>query len=154
MKCNTIAKTFTVAAVAALALAIAPTAQAGDKGCSNTTLKGTFSFKGTGSGIGPTAVTLLDNVLVQTFDGNNAVTAAGIRSFNGNISMVTQTGTYTVNPDCTGTYAVMVSPGSGTAHYFFVIDDSGNALQIICTDSGVVFSGTARRQYPAGDWRQ
>jgi hypothetical protein len=154
MKRSNIAKTFTIAAIAALAVAIAPAAKADDKGCSNATLRGTFALKGTGSGIGPTTVALLDNVLAQTFDGNGAVTAAGIRSFNGNINSVTQTGTYTVNPDCTGTYAVLVFPGGNTAHYFFVIDESGNELQIICTDSGVVFSAIARRQFPVGDWRQ
>ena len=154
MKPSTIAKTFAIAAVTALALGIAPTAKADGKGCSNATLKGTFALKGTGSAIGPAAVALLDNVLAQTFDGNGAVTATGFRSLNGNINPVTQTGTYTVNPDCTGTYAVLVSPGGNTAHYFFVIDDSGNELQIICTDSGVVFSATARRQFPEGDWRQ
>src|SRR5262245_41246750 len=40
---STIAKTFTIAAVTALALGLAPTAKANDKGCSNATLKGAFA---------------------------------------------------------------------------------------------------------------
>jgi len=47
MKRSTIAKTFTIAAVTALALGLAPTAKAADKGCTNATLQGTFSQKGT-----------------------------------------------------------------------------------------------------------
>ena len=49
MKCS-IARTFTMAAVTALALAISPTAKAddNDKGCSNATLQGTFAYTSTG----------------------------------------------------------------------------------------------------------
>ena len=45
MNRSNIAKTFTIAAVTALALCVAPTAHADDKGCSNATLKGTFVQK-------------------------------------------------------------------------------------------------------------
>ena len=48
MKRSTIAKTFTIAAVTALALGLAPTAKADDKGCSNATLKGTFAYTASG----------------------------------------------------------------------------------------------------------
>ena len=43
MKRNTIAKAFTIAAVAAIALGIAPSANAQNKGCSNASLKGTWA---------------------------------------------------------------------------------------------------------------
>ena len=48
MKRSTIAKTFTIAAVAALALGVAPTAKAQDKACSKATLKGTYTHIATG----------------------------------------------------------------------------------------------------------
>jgi hypothetical protein len=48
MKRSTIAKTFTITAVAALALAIAPAANAADKGCTNATLRGTFVHTASG----------------------------------------------------------------------------------------------------------
>jgi len=41
---HTTAKTFTIAAVSALALGIAPTMSAADKGCSNASLQGTSYF--------------------------------------------------------------------------------------------------------------
>jgi hypothetical protein len=152
---NTTAKTFTIAAVAVLALSIAPAAKAANKGCSNASLAGTFSQKNVGSVISPAArAGSLANVGTLTFDGSSGVTGAVSNSFNGNIGSSTQTGTYIVNPDCTGTFMVLISPAGFTSHYFFVIDDSGSELQMICTDPGVVFSGTARRQFPMFDWRQ
>ncbi len=148
-------KTFAIAAISALALSIGPAARAADKGCSNATLQGTFAFNGAGIIISPAVVAgPLANVNTLIFDGNGAVTSpTGIQSQNGNINAVTTAGTYKVNPDCTGTYVVVISPGGFTAHYFFVIDADVNRLEIICTDAGVVFSGSARRQFPVNDWR-
>ena len=154
MKRSNIAKTFTIAAIATLAVAIAPTANAADKGCNKASLQGTYAFKGTGSVIEPPAVFLLDVVFAQTFDGNGALTATGLQSHNGNILQVTQTGTYTVNSDCTGTYTAQLSPIGITVHFFFVIADSGNELEVISTDAGTVLAGVARRQFAVGDWRQ
>jgi len=66
-------------------------------------------------------------------------------SINGNIVPVTATGTYKVNPDCTGTYKL---PGTTL---FFVIGDNGNEIQAICIDPGVVLNHTFRRQFPVKD---
>jgi hypothetical protein len=85
------------------------------------------------------------DVNTLNFDGQGTATGTGIVSQNGNIVPVTETGAYNVNPDCTGTYAVVLSPFGFTAHYYFMIDASGE-IQIICTDSGVAFSGMARRK--------
>jgi hypothetical protein len=154
MKRSTIGKTFAIAAVTALAIAIAPTAKAADKGCSNASIKGTFVFNGTGSAIEPPNVFLLAVVFAQTFDGNGGLTATGVQSHNGNILSVTQTGTYTVNPDCTGTYTAQLSPIGITVHFFFVISDSFTELQVLSTDAHTVLGGTAHRQFPIGDWRE
>jgi hypothetical protein len=56
MKRSTIAKTFTIAAVVALAVAIAPAANATDRGCSTASIKGTFAFEATGSHFRPRAL--------------------------------------------------------------------------------------------------
>jgi hypothetical protein len=148
MNRSNIARTFTIAAIATLAMAIAPTAKAADKGCSNASVNGTFVFRGAGSHFPPTGVALLDVVFAQTFDGNGALTATGFQSDNGNILQVTQTGTYTVNPDCTGTFTLQVSPIDVTVHVFFVIDDSGNGFQAIETDPGLVITRVGRRLFP------
>ena len=148
MKRSTIANTFAIAAVTAVAIAIAPTAKADDKGCTNASLKGTFSHIGTGSTMaGP-----LVGVGTDTFDGNGGATSTATLSVNGNIVTITATGTYKVNPDCTGTYT-FGSQGK-TTRLFFVIDDGGNEIQALCTDPGVVLHHIFRRQFPANDWRQ
>jgi hypothetical protein len=153
MKHSTVAKTFTIAAIATLAMAIAPTAKAADKGCSNASVNGTFVFRGAGSVFDPAAVALLSVVFAQTFDGNGVLTSTGMQSHDGNILQVTQTGTYTVNPDCTGTYTALVSPIGLTVHFFFIIADSGNELHVLSTDPTTLINGVARKQFPVGDWR-
>jgi hypothetical protein len=151
MKSSTIAKTFTIAAVAALTLGLAPIANAQGVACSNASLRGTFADKDTGFITAPAALAgPFAGVNLETFDGNGTLTGAGTASQNGNIVSITFTGTYTVNPDCTGTYTVLISPLGLTTHAFFVIDDNGNELQIVITDSGNVITCLARRQFPVG----
>ena len=149
MKRSTIGKTFVIAAAAALALSVGPAAKADNKGCSNATLKGTFVHTASGfvtappSMAGPLAGTGTD-----TFDGNGGFTTTATLSINGNIVPVTATGTYTVNPDCTGTYKIPLTT------LVFVIGDNGNQIDAICADPGVVLHHVFRRQFPVGDWRQ
>jgi hypothetical protein len=52
---------------------------------------------------------------------------------------VTQTGSYTVNSDCTG------SVTQAGAHYNFVVTPDGSTFSSIEADPGTVFSGTAHR---------
>ena len=155
MKPSTIAKTFTIAAVTVLALGLAPTAKADDKGCTNATLQGTFSQTGTGVIIAPPSIAgPTANVGTLTFDGRGSVTGAVVNSLNGTTVPATEKGTYQVNSDCTGTYTVQISPLGITGHAFFVIDNLANEIQILTTDPGVVVVCIARRQFPRGDWRQ
>jgi len=151
---DSIAKTFTIAAVTALALSVAPTAKAA--GCSNATLNGTFVYKGTGAILTPAEIAgPIDEVGTLVFDGRGGLTGAGAMQQGGNNAPVTKTGTYTVNADCTGTLTVNYSLGF-TSQFFFVIDNvdtavlpnvRGDELQILCEDAGVVLDGTARRQF-------
>jgi len=149
MKRSTIAKTLTTAAVTALALAISPAAKAGDKGCSNETLRGTFAYTSTGYITAPPAFAgPFAEVGTQIFDGNGGTTAAVMSSQNGNILPLTITGTYTVNPDCTGTMTLQVSPIAVTVDVSFVIDDGGDGFQAIETDPGLVITRIGRRLFP------
>jgi hypothetical protein len=158
MKRSTIARTLAIAAVTFLALGIAPTAKAADKGCSNASLNGTFVYTSTGFITAPPDLAgPVAEVGTQTFDGKGATNATATLSQNGNISPVTITGTYKVNPDCTGTMTLQVSiPGVPVfpLHVSLVLDDSGNGFQAMETDIGLVITRIARRQFPAGDWRQ
>ena len=155
MKRNTIAKTFTIATVTALALGLAPTAKADVKGCSNATLKGTFAYTMTGFLTEPALAGPFAETGTQTFDGNGTTTAAAMLSQNGNIYKVTITGKYSVNDDCTGTFTLQVAPFGITNSVFFVIDNGGNGFQSIEINPGVVsvVTGVGRRQFPVGDLR-
>ena len=133
----------TIVAVFALALTVAPAAKAAERNCSNATLRGPYSDQDTGTivGVGPFA-----GVNVDSFDGKGNLTISGWSSVNGSVSQGVETGTYQVNPDCTGTYTV--TGGGITVDGFFVIAQDGNELQIVITDPGNVINCIARKQFP------
>jgi hypothetical protein len=147
MKSGTIAKTFAIAAVTALALGLAPTAKAQNRRCSEATLQGAFAYTSIGSIVAapiPSLVGPSAEVGLEIFDGRGGITFTFNSSQNGNVGPGTATGTYTMNEDCTGTFTEAL-PGF-TAHYSFVIDDNGNGYQAICQDAGVVISRFSRKQ--------
>ena len=149
MKRSTIAETFTMVAVTALALGIAPTAKADDKGCSNATLRGTYAYTSTGSIAAPPEIAgPIAEVGTQVFDGNGGTTATATISTNGSMQQLSIVGTYTVNPDCTGTAALQVSPFGITVHVLFVIDDNGDGFQAMETDAGLIITRVGRRLFP------
>jgi hypothetical protein len=149
MKRSIIAKTFTMAAVTVLALAMSLTAQAQDKGCSNATLRG--SYAQTGSGVitaPPDQAGPFANVGTLVFDGKGGLAGTLVANSNGSSSPATETGTYTVNSDCTGAYTVQIAPFGITSQAFFAIDSNGDELEIIVTDPGSVIVCVAKKLYP------
>jgi hypothetical protein len=125
-------------ALAVVMFALVPQAFSAECPLGNATLHGSYVVFGTGTivGVGPVTV-----VGVQTWDGQGNTVAIHTVSVNGNIfTGVTKTGTYSVNPDCTGSTAQ--SDGS---HYDFVASPDGNSTTWIETDAGTVISGTETR---------
>jgi hypothetical protein len=157
MKRTTAANSFAIALATLLISGIAPQAQAGDgKGCSNASLTGTFVFTAAGFLVAPPQFAgPFAGVGTQTFDGNGGTTATETVSQKGNILNVTITGTYTINPDCTGSMTLNITsqnpPVSLTNHLSFAIDDNGAEFRAIQTDPGVVVTGTGRKQFPGND---
>jgi hypothetical protein len=127
-----------VSATAVALLALSGAAQAGGSGggsdgsggsglCSKATLKGPFGFIGHGQILGlldssnvlhPFASpSTLDDVALVTFDGHGGFTRTDFGSINGvpkggqTTFNPYQTGTYTVNSDCTGTMSVRYITG-------------------------------------------
>ncbi len=148
MKHNNTTKTFAIAAVTALALAISPTAKAQvNKGCNTATLQGTFAYTITGSYVAPATPGLYAEVGSQTFDGSGGTEATGMSNTNGTVASSTRTGTYTVNPDCTGTFSFQIRPGI-SSHYFFVIASDGSSYQAVCLDPVAVITRFGTRLYP------
>jgi hypothetical protein len=153
MKPSTIARTFAIAVAAALALGIAPTAKAQNKGCSTATLQGTFAYTSTGTITSPPdEAGPIAEVGAQTFDGNGGTAATATLSSNGTILQLAITGTYAVNADCTGTFTLqVVSPFQATIDVFFVIDNGGDGFQAMETDTGFVITRIGRRLFPGRD---
>jgi hypothetical protein len=149
MKLSNTTTTFTIAALTALALGIAPTAKAQvNKGCNNGTLLGTFAYTVTGSFVAaPAPLGPYAEAGAQTFDGNGGTAAAGMSSTNGSIMSASHTGTYTVNSDCTGTFTLQIAPGIAS-HYFFVIANDGTTYQAVCLDPVAVITRIGTRLYP------
>jgi hypothetical protein len=152
---TTVAKAFAVAVAIALTVGVASTAQARDTECSDATLNGTFAYTNTGfitappDEAGPFA-----GVGTQTFDGQGATTGTATVSQNGNVVPVTIAGTYTVNPDCTGTFTLDVSPVGLTVQAFVVIENNGAEFRAINIDPGQVVTTLAKRQFQADDQRR
>ena len=163
MKRTTIRNMLTLTATIALAVGIAPTAQAADKECSNATLTGTFGYTTTGSFTAAVAPPIqtgpFGGIGLQTFDGNGGTTATMWVSINGDIFQVTIKGTYSVNPDCTGMFTLVpsiLSPPTTLppGQIFFVIDDNGAEFRAINIVSGHVIITIGRRQFSKDNERQ
>jgi hypothetical protein len=155
MKRNNIANTLTLSAIAVLALGLSPIAKADDKGCSVSSLKGTFAYSSTGFITAPAAIAgPFVEVGTQYFHGRGGTTAVATASQNGNVFQLTATGTYTLNPDCTGVFTVQVAPIGVTVHVYFVLDNNLAEFQPIETDAGLCITRVGRRQFPQGDPRQ
>ena len=119
--------------------------------CSKTTLHGSFGYTSTGTlletFVPPPFAGPFAEVGRQTFDGKGSTKAIVTFSANGNISSdVAFEGTYSVNPDCTGSMTLS-NPSLGAIHANFVIDDEGRELRTISTDSGVVESRVYKKQF-------
>jgi len=152
MKCSPIAKTFPIAAVAALALISAPAARADERACSVASLKGTFTYTGTGFNVSANgAAAPFAEVGTQTFDGKGATSTTFTASANGNLFHITLSGTYTVNPDCTGTMTLLTPAPNPTVTLFFAIADNFSEFQAIETLPGAVVTRIGHRIFPGRD---
>lgn len=116
-------------------------AQAG-KECTLATRQGDFGFSANGNlgGVGPSAA-----VGRYTADGSGNFAGSFTESANGVIARLTFTGTYTVNPDCTGTETINVESGL-TLHNDAAIVEGGREIQAINTDPGNVLLFHSQRQ--------
>ena len=111
---NNVARTgFASIFAAALMVSMAATAQAQRGSCSVAGAAGTYgtSDSGTVIGTGPRSA-----ISLVTLDGEGNIKGKVTASLNGSVSNTTLSGTYSVNPDCTGTTS------------FGEYDSSGNLL--------------------------
>jgi hypothetical protein len=106
------------------------------EGCSLETLEGRYglTFSGlTTRGAVPAPIDAFIPVIgggLVTFDGEGHLSAAETVSVGGQISPVNVSGTYTVNPDCTGSFA------TSHAHLNLVIVRDGKEILAVNEDQG------------------
>jgi hypothetical protein len=120
-----------------------PLAQA--RQCSNASLKGAYGFQGFAT-IVPAGT---PRAIIGRFvlDGIGNWSATLTMNDNGNIRRITDSGTYNVNPDCTGT----LSPASGKVE--IVVVDRGEEFYQMRTDpASVVLYGVTKRQFRDDEW--
>jgi hypothetical protein len=154
MKRKIASTTFVIVFVATLVLSVAMPAQAGGAACSFVRAAGTYgtSDSGTVIGIGPRAA-----VALLTFDAAGNFKGKVTASLNGAVTNTTASGTYTVNPDCTGTVSFSEFDQSGnlvlTATAGLVWDDNMREVRFLFT-SAALPNGTPLATVIVGDARK
>jgi hypothetical protein len=153
---RTIAPTTLVIVLATVfVLGTLPRAQAdAHKDCSNASLQGSFGFTSTGTllALPPAFAGAFAEIGRQTFDGEGNTDGTATATANGNLNHLTFEGTYEVNPDCTGSMTLHVSPLNATVPLDLVIDDEGAELRAIITGNvpGNTETRIYRKQFPRG----
>jgi hypothetical protein len=116
-----------------------------DNACSLKTLKGTYT--GHCEGVQGSAQSHFAAADLEHFDGNGTSTGVSTYADKANVlSQVPFTATYTVNPDCTGTYTA--TDVNGTIHLDLFIARDGSEFNFVYTDPGVVDASSERRVGP------
>jgi hypothetical protein len=132
-------------AIACVMLASGVSAQAdsGDKNCSNRTLNGNYGGRSEGSLLPAPGVSLPFRALTMThFDGRGNLTWVEHTVINGTLLgsdwSTTASGTYAVNPDCTGT-ATIDTPNSPVPLVLgLVIVRNGNEVDTVLDSNAII----------------
>jgi hypothetical protein len=131
-----------------LALAASSTLTAHASACSNLTIKGTYAFTihGTVFLPGGAPPLLVDGLAKTTFDGNGNLTQLDAVAVDGNVApgWRLSTGTYSVNPDCTGTFTVS-NGDQPPIHTQFIVAQSGNTIHNMVIDPGFATTAEGER---------
>ena len=143
-----------IAALATVGPLAAAAVYAGEneRGCTLATLNGQYLFNGTGTlfppAFGVTSASTGTSAGFHIFNGDGTGTDFVAFSINGTIVVPSSSTpiTYTLNPDCTGTYQVPSAGSAGLNFDIFVAID-GSALITIETDpgAGAIFWGPQPR---------
>jgi hypothetical protein len=131
----------------ALTLAASPALTAHAIVCGNSTIQGRYAFTLHGT-IFPLngGTVLIDGISLQKFDGRGNVTQVDAVADNGYLTPGWRpgTGSYSVNPDCTGTETLVV-PGMPDLHLQFIVAQSGNTIHQVVIDPGIATTAEGER---------
>ncbi len=132
---------------AAIALPVVH-AQETESGCSQASLKGPYAVDRQGtlvaSILGLPAPAPWGEVALEDFDGAGTFSGNATVNVGGEVVTGTLTGTYTVNPDCTGTKTVNTSVGV-TVHEAIIVIDGGQRIIGTQTDPWAVIQTRAEK---------
>ena len=115
--------------------------------CSNSTIQGSYAFTIHGTVFLPDGSTLLiDGIAKQAFDGKGNLTQVDAVATNGILTPGWRpgTGSYSVNPDCTGTQTIVIS-GMPDLHLQIIVAQSGNKIHQVVTDPGLATTAEGER---------
>lgn len=136
-----------------LALAASSTLTAHASACSNSTIRGTYAFTIHGTIFLPNGSTLLINgIAKETFDGQGNETQVDAVATNGVLTPGWRpgTGSYVVNPDCTGTQTITV-PGMPDLHLQFIVAQGGRTIHQVVIDPGIATTAEGELIRPRGE---
>ena len=138
-------RNFTILSVIAL-IALSPlTSHASE--CSNSTIRGVYAFTIHGHVFLPNGASLLiDGLAKTTFDGRGNVVQLDAVAANGNVppGWRNSTGTYSLDPDCTGSFTVS-NGNEPPIHTQIIVAQSGNTIHAIVIDPGFATTSDAER---------
>lgn len=133
--------------VLAFALSVVSTQTASASVCSDASIRGSYAFTIHGTIFLPNGATLLiDGVAKETFDGKGNETQVDAVATNGVLTPGWRpgSGTYSVNPDCTGTQTIVVE-GLPDLHLQFIVAQGGNTIHQVVIDRGVATTAEGER---------
>jgi len=109
----------------------------GDDGrCSNKTLSGDYGLIVEGTILGPGF--LLRGVVLQHYDGKGNITQVDhvvVDGMSPPLEWTPGTGTYTVNPDCTGAEVINTPSMPNPIHIHFVVVNNGKQINQVVDDA-------------------
>lgn len=111
--------------------------------CSNRTLFGDYGLTVEGTLLGPGS--LLRAVVMQHYDGRGNITQVDHVVVNGvspSQEWTPGTGTYTVNPDCTGAEVLNTPSVPAPLHIHFVVTNNGKQMYQVVDDAASTAVGT------------
>jgi len=129
------------ALIATLLLAPSALAQENLPTCTNRLISGDYGFTIRGQKLaGPGPIGPQVGVAMAHFDGDGSFTQTDTVTINGvvvaDFTHPPASGTYTVNPDCTGTFTINFADGRPPVATAFVVVDNGNEIDVVVTSAG------------------
>lgn len=125
-----------------------------DKACTDAILDGAYQWSVAGYVLGQNPVNgnigdfqPLVEASFAVFDGHGTITnlVSTDNVSGGGSFTLTGTGTYSVNPDCSGDLTFNIT-GGGSTKLHLVIHRDGENFDFVHTDPGVIIAGTMRKR--------